>query len=212
MFDIEYKGGNGIVISTKKTEMVVNPNLSVVGLKPLSVKGKVELATEARFVVGDPEVLVQIEGPGEYEIGDFSIRGVAAWRHIDTEDGEKQSTIYRVEVGDVRIALIGNIADKLSEDQLEEIGVVDIVILPVGGGGLTLDPSSAAAQVRSIDPKVVIPVHYADGALKYEMPQEELEVFAKELGAPVEKVAGKYKLKGGQTLPPVLTIMELARN
>jgi L-ascorbate metabolism protein UlaG (beta-lactamase superfamily) len=212
MFDIEYKGGNGIVISTKKTEMVVDPNLSVVGLKPLSVKGKVELATEARFVVGDPEVLVQIEGPGEYEIGDFSIRGVAAWRHIDTEDGEKQSTIYRVEVGDVRIALIGNIAAKLSEDQLEEIGVVDIVILPVGGGGLTLDPSSAAAQVRSIDPKVVIPVHYADGALKYEMPQEELEVFAKELGAPVEKVAGKYKLKGGQTLPPVLTIMELARN
>ena len=212
MFDIEYKGGNGIVISTKKTEMVVDPNLSVVGLKPLSVKGKVELATEARFVVGDPEVLVQIEGPGEYEIGDFSIRGVAAWRHIDTEDGEKQSTIYRVEVGDVRIALIGNIAAKLSEDQLEEIGVVDIVILPVGGGGLTLDPSSAAAQVRSIDPKVVIPVHYADGALKYEMPQEELEVFAKELGAPVEKVAGKYKLKGSQTLPPVLTIMELARN
>jgi hypothetical protein len=211
MFDIEYKGGNGLVIATKKAEMVIDPNLATVGLKSLSTKGKVELNTEARFAVNDPETLLRIDGPGEYEISDFSVRGIAAWRHIDVEEGEKLATMYRIEIGDVRIALIGNIAAKLSENQLEEIGVVDIVILPVGGGGLTLDPSSAAAQVRSIDPKVVIPVHYADDALKYEVPQEQLEVFVKELGAPVEKIAGKYKLKGGQTLPATLTIMELSR-
>lgn len=211
MFDIEYKGGNGLVIATKKTELVVDPNLSVVGLKPLSVKGKVELVTEAHFAVNDAEVLLAIEGPGEYEIGDFSIKGIAARRHIDTEEDEKQATIYRIEIGDIRLALLGNVAPKLTEDQLEEIGVVDVVILPVGGGGLTLDPSSAASIVRSIDPKAVIPVHYADANLKYEMPQEELDLFIKELGAPVEKISGKYKIKSNTALPLALTVIELTR-
>ncbi len=210
MFDIEYKGGNGVIIATKKSELVGDPNLSVVGQKPLATKGRVELATEERFANNDPEAILNIEGPGEYEIGDFSILGISALRHIDTESDEKKSTIYRIEVGDVRIALLGNVAPKLSEDQLEEIGVIDILILPIGGGGLTLDATSAAAIVRSIDPKAVIPVHYADTTLKYEMPQEGIEVFTKELAAPVEQVSGKLKLKGPISLPVTLTVFELS--
>jgi hypothetical protein len=212
MFDIEYKGGNGLVLSTKKSEVVVDPNLAVVGLKPLSGKGKVELATEPRLAINDPDALLCIEGPGEYEIGDFSIKGIAALRHIDTETDEKLATIYRIEVGDVRIALLGNVAPKLTEEQLEGLGVIDIVIIPVGGGGLTLDATSAATLARSIDPKVVIPVHYEDATLKYEMPQEVLEVFVKEFGAPVEQVGSKYKVKSTANLPPALSIVEITRS
>ncbi|HET6746535.1 MAG TPA: MBL fold metallo-hydrolase [Candidatus Saccharimonadales bacterium] len=210
MFDIEYKGGNGVVIATKKSELVIDPNLTVVGLKPLVTKGKIELATEERFAINDPEAILNAEGPGEYEVGDFSIQGISAHRHIDNETDEKKSTIYRIEVGDVRIALLGNVAPKLSEDQLEEIGVVDVLILPVGGGGLTLDATSAAAIVRSVDPKVVIPVHYADSTLTYEVPQESLEVFTKELAAPVEKIEGKFKVKGVASLPATLTTLALS--
>jgi L-ascorbate metabolism protein UlaG (beta-lactamase superfamily) len=100
----------------------------------------------------------------------------------------------------------------LNDEQLEALGVVDMVIVPVGGGGLTLDATSAASLVRQIDPKVVIPTHYADGALKYEMPQEPLETFVKELGSPVEAVGVKYKLKGVSSLPAVLTVIEIARS
>lgn len=211
MFDIEYKGGNGVVVATKKTTLVVDPKLSLVGLKDLSVKDTVELATEARFMVEDPAARLILEGPGEYEVGDFSIRGVAAQRHIDTEKDEKLATIYRVEVGDTRIALLGNIAPTLSDDQLEALGVVDILIVPVGGSGYTLDATSAAAVTRHIDPKVVIPVHYADSALSYEVPQDDVETFSKELGAPVESVA-KYKIKSAASLPEVLTTVIVARS
>jgi hypothetical protein len=211
MFDIEYKGGNGLNISTKKTELVIDPNLTVVGLKPLSVKNKVEIATEARFAISDEATLLAIEGPGEYEIGDFSIRGIAAIRHIDS-GSDKNTTIYRIEVGDVRLAILGNIAPQLSEDQLEEIGVVDILIIPVGGGGMTLDATNAAALVRSIDPKVVIPVHYADSELTYEMPQEDIAAFEKELAAPIEKISGKFKVKNMTSLTQVLTVVELGRS
>lgn len=95
---------------------------------------------------------MQIEGPGEYEIGDASIKGIRANRHIDTELDEPIDTMYRIDIGDVRIAVLGNIAPKLSDEQLEEIGVIDILILPVGGGGYTLDATSAATITRQIEP------------------------------------------------------------
>ena len=212
MFDIEYKGGNGVVITTKKTQVVIDPKLSVIGLKDLSVKDAVELATEARFGLNDENAKLVVEGPGEYETGDVSIRGIRATRHLDTEVDEPIDTIYRIEIGEVRLALLGNIAPKLNEDQLEEIGVVDGVIIPVGGNGYTLDATSAATIVRSIDPRIVIPVSYADSALKYEVPQDSLDVFTKELTAPVEEVGLKYKVKSSSSIPQVLTVIKIDRS
>lgn len=211
MFEIEYKGGNTLIISTKKVTIVADPKLSVNGLKDVVIKDAVEMATEARLATNSQDAKLLIEGPGEYGIGDFDIRGIAAQRHLDSEADEKVSTIYRVEIGDVRIALIGNIYEKISDDDLEEIGVIDIVILPVGGNGYTLDATGAAGIVRKIDPKLVIPVHYSDSALAYEVPQDSLELFVKELGAPVE-TAAKYKSKGVSSLPSALSILELTRS
>lgn len=211
MFEIEYKGANCVVLATKNSSIVTDPKLSLVGLKDVAIKNDVELATEARFAINAPDARLSIEGPGEYGVGDFDIHGIAAHRHLDAETDPLLSTIYRIEVGELRVAVLGNIYEKLSEEQLEEIGIIDILIIPVGGNGYTLDATGAATITRSIDPKVVIPVHYADKALKYEVVQDSLELFVKELGAPVEETA-KYKLKGAQSLPPVLTIVELQRS
>jgi L-ascorbate metabolism protein UlaG (beta-lactamase superfamily) len=210
MFEIEYKGGNGVVISTKKSTVVTDPKLSLIGLKDLSTKDAVELATEARFALNSEMARLNIEGPGEYGIGDFDIKGVAAQRHLDTESDPLVSTMYRIEVGEVRIAVLGNIYEKLSEQQLEALGIIDILILPVGGNGYTLDATGAATLTRAIDPKVVIPVHYADDGITYEVSQGDFETFAKELGAPVEEVA-KYKVKSASVLPATLTTLKLAR-
>jgi L-ascorbate metabolism protein UlaG (beta-lactamase superfamily) len=211
VFEIEYKGANCVVLSTKNSSIVTDPKLSLVGLKDMAIKNDVELATEARFAINAPEARLSIEGPGEYGVGDFDIRGISAQRHLDAETDPLLSTIYRIEVGELRVAVLGNIYEKLNEEQLEEIGVVDILIIPVGGNGYTLDATGAATLTRSIDPKVVIPVHYADKAVKYEVAQDPLELFVKELGAPVEQTA-KYKLKGAPSLPQTLTIVELQRS
>lgn len=210
MFEIEYKGGNGVILSTKKASIVADPKTSLVGLKDLSVKDAIEIATEARFALDSDDAKLVIEGPGEYGIADFDIRGVAAQRHLDAETEPKQSTIYRIETPEIRVALIGNIYEKLSEDQLEQIGIVDVVVIPVGGGGYTLDPEGAAAIVRAIDPKAVVPVHYDDSGLKYEVPQADVDEFVKTLGVPVEE-APKLKLKNAAALPPTLTVFKLQR-
>src|SRR6218665_2550595 len=97
MFEVEYKGGNCVVISSKKASVVVDPKLSLVGLKDANVKDAIELATEARFAINSEDAKLVIEGPGEYGIADFDIKGVAAQRHLDAESEPKISTMYRIE-------------------------------------------------------------------------------------------------------------------
>jgi len=210
MFEVEYKGANTVVISTKKSTLVTDPKLSLVGLKDASTKDAVELATEARFALNNEAARLNIEGPGEYGVGEFDIKGISAQRHLDSESDPLLSTMYRVEVNDIRVAILGNIYEKLSDTQLEELGLIDVLIIPVGGNGYTLDATGAANLTRKIDPKVVIPVHFAENDLKYEVPQESLDIFVKELGAPVEEMP-KYKLKQSTLLPTALTIVHLTR-
>jgi len=209
MFEVEYKGANCVSISTKKGTIVTDPKLSLVGLKDANVKDAIELSTEARFALNADTARLNIEGPGEYGIADFDIHGIAAQRHLDA-DG-KASTIYRIEAGEIRVALVGNIYEKLSEAQLEEIGLIDVLIIPVGGNGYTLDATGAATLTRQIDPKIVVPVHYADPAINYEVAQDTFEIFAKELGGLIEE-APKLKLKTAAVLPEALTIYKLARS
>ena len=93
---------------------------------------------------------------------------------------------------------------------LENLGVLDILILPIGGGGYTLDATSAASITRRSDAKVIIPVHYSDDGIKYEVPQSDFSLFAKELGSEVEKTL-KYKVKSAATLPEKMTIVQIER-
>lgn len=212
MFEIEYKGANAVVFTTKKVRVVFDPNLSLVGAKNVSTKDSVEVVTEPRFAVNDPAPKLLFEGPGEYEIGDVAITGLPAQRHIDTEADGKKSTLYRVVVGDVAGVVIGNIDGKLSDDQYEAIGVVDFAIIPVGGGGYTLDATSAALMTRQLSPKVVIPIHYKDETLTYEVPQADVQEFVKELGANVVEAGAKWKLKNSSSLPENLTVVQITKS
>jgi len=211
MFELEYKGANCLILTTKKVKFVTDPKLSIVGLKDVSTKGAFEIVTEARFSLNDEDSNLTIEGPGEYGVADFDIKGIACRRHIDGNESSLESTIYRMELGGVRIGLIGNIVDKLSDEQLEQLGVIDILIVPVGGNGYTLSAAGAASLVRTIDPKIVIPIHYFDSSIKYEVPQDSLDLFIAELGAPVEKLT-KYKFKQLPINQATLSIIELVRS
>ena len=211
MFEIEYKGANSVVINTKKTKIVIDPKISIVGQNDVSTKGVVELVTEHRFAVNSPDSILLIDGPGEYGVAEFDIHGIPARRHIDSESDGMKSTMYRVEIDETRIGIIGNVYDKLSDEQLEELGVLDILIIPVGGGGYTLDASGAASLVRMINPKIVIPVHYNDKQLKYEVPQDDIKLFITELGAPVE-VISKYKSKQPSIAQAPLSVIEIMRS
>jgi len=204
--EFEYKGANCVVITTKQGVLVTDGKLSTVGLKNVQPKDAIELATQIGFASDDGRVAVDM--PGEYEISDISILGVAATRMIDF-DGSLQSTMYRIAFPDVTIAVLGHVSLPLSDEQLESLGVIDVLIVPVGGGGYTLDAHQAVSIVHKISPRVIIPTHYADPETTYEVPQEDLEPFIKELGV-AHEVMPKWKLKNG-ILPELQTVIELTR-
>lgn len=212
MFEIEYKGGNTVLLTTKKAGVVFDPKLSLLGLKDLAPKDSIQVVTEERFLVDNDSFRLVFDGPGEYEVADVSLKGVPAKRHIDADADTPASTVYRADIDGVKVAILGNIAPTLTDQQLEDIGLVDIAVVPVGGGGYTLDATAASTLVRQLEPKVVIPIHYSDNALKYEVPQDTLEVFTGELGAPVEDGGSKYKLKSASALPQVMTVIKLDRS
>lgn len=207
--DIEYKGGNCVVLTVKKNTVVVDPKISDLGLKDQGANAAVHLLTLPQFAAPHSENTVVIDGPGEYEVANMSIRGVAARVHMDPAEGPKKATMYAVTAEDISVVVAGHVFPDIAEDQLEALGVVDVLIVPVGGNGYTLDAAGAVDLVRKIGPKVVIPTHYADSAVTYPVVQAGLELFLKELGAPVE-VSSKLKLKSGQ-LGEALTVQQLNR-
>ena len=211
MFEIEYYGANAIALSTKNVRLVVDPNVEQLGLACPNVKDSVVAVTEPRFSLMNDSAKLVIDGPGEYEIGDISIVGVAAQRHIDTESVVKSGTIYRVSSGDVSGAILGNIAATLDDDQLERIGVVDFLVVPVGGNGYTLDSTEAISVIRQIDPKAVIPVHYADSAIKYEVPQDDLDSFIKEMASQVIDGGSRWRIRSRSDIPEALSVIKIVR-
>ena len=128
------------------------------------------------IVSGEPRV---ISRPGEYEIGGVLIIGVPAFH--DDEKGlvQGKNNVYAIEVDDVNICHLGDLGHPLSAKQIEDLGTIDIMIVPVGGG-TTISAAQAAAIVRSVEPKIVIPMHYKTPALKKEL--DGLDKFIKEMG------------------------------
>jgi L-ascorbate metabolism protein UlaG (beta-lactamase superfamily) len=206
--EIEYRGANCVVIKSKKILIVVDPT-SNASVKEANNAEAVIFATQESFAPGEKEAKnFVIDLPGEYEHNDVSVRGIAVRPHIGADENAKTATMYAVEMEGRKLAIIGHTVAPLSDDDLEELGMVDILIVPVGGGGYTLDGRDAATIVRQVSPKVVMPTHYADAHVKYEVPQESVDVFVKELGAAHEKVS-VLKTK---SLPEVLTVMEITRS
>ncbi|MBP9813416.1 MBL fold metallo-hydrolase [Candidatus Saccharibacteria bacterium] len=192
MIEIEFYGANCVKIKDKKATIIVDDNLTELGLKSrtndddisLVTSKDIKLSKEGRFLVNCP---------GEYEISEISVKGVAARAHID--EAGARATMYVVRTSGFSIAVIGHIYPELTDEQLEELGLVDVVIIPVGGSGYTLDPIAAVKITNKLDPKIVIPTHYADTAIKYEVPQVELGEFIKLAGTPEPETVKQLKLK-----------------
>ena len=204
--EITYHGANSIVISAKKGTVVVDGALGSLGLKDVVKKDAIQLATQEGFAPKNDSAGITIDMPGEYEVQGISVRGVAAKRMIDYDE-TKAAVMYQIRIDDLVVAVVGHVAQPLSDEQLESLGLVDILVVPVGGGGYTLDSHQAATLVRQIDPRIIIPVHYADSAVKYEVPQEPVDPFIKELGLESETV-DKLKLKA---LPETMKLIRLER-
>lgn len=169
MFEIESKKPEEITITTKKTSVTFN-------MDKFTIDGNLEVG--------------KIHGPGEFEIGDATIRGIAVpmvgSSSEDAADGKADGkrpelsgeTIYDVEVGGVHVGIIGDI-----DRGLDDLGVSDILC------------TSSVRAVREIEPKMVVATGNIDGMVT------ELKLTAR-----TEK---KLKVKSADSLPAALEVVAL---
>ena len=127
-------------------------------------------------VGGSPRV---VRGPGEYEISDVLITGVASFHDDQRGQMHGRNTIYIIHMDDLVICHLGDLGHTLHENQLEEVADADILFVPIGGGN-TLNPTQAAEIISQIEPRMVIPMHYA--AASTGEVSSELTKFCREMG------------------------------
>lgn len=193
--EIQYFGANCVRISTKKASVIIDDNLADLGQKSVTKNGEIALFTGAH---GDSspktEEKIVIDKPGEYEVSDVSIRGIAARSHMD-EEGKNSATIFKIVDDDIKAIVVGHIYPELDDDQLEAIGMVDVLILPVGGNGYTLDGIGALKVIRKIEPKIVIPTHFDEKGFAFPVPQQPLAEVLKSLAMEPKETLPKLKVK-----------------
>lgn len=153
-------------------------------------------------ITGSPRV---INRPGEYEIRGVLIIGIPTYH--DAENGAKlgKNTVFVTEVDDISVCHLGDLGHPLSAKQIEEIGNVDVLLVPVGGGD-TISASQAAALCRAMEPKIVIPMHYKTPTLNKEL--DTVEKFLKEMGV-AEAVPQPKLVLSKSTLPLTTQVMLL---
>ena len=139
----------------------------------------------AAAVGGNPRVL---RGPGEYEISDVLITGIASYH--DTKRGQEhgRNTIYVIHMDDLVICHLGDLGHTLQEEQLEEAADADVLFLPIGGQH-TINATQAAEVVSQIEPRIVIPMHYQASG---DEESNALSKFRREMG--VESIEPQAKL------------------
>ncbi len=131
-----------------------------------------------------------IQGPGEYEIKNVFIQGIPAW-HDDKEGKERgDNTIYIIEAEDLRLCHLGDLGQKeLTNEQLEAIGDVDVLMIPVGGV-YTISAKEALKIMSQVEPKITIPMHYQIPKLKTKL--DGVDKFLKALG--IKSIDSQEKL------------------
>jgi len=146
---------------------------------------------------GEPRT---VQGPGEYEISGVLIIGVATFH--DAEGGKKRgkNTAYLMEIDGISVCHLGDLGHVLTSEQVEEIGDVDVLLLPVGGVS-TIGAAMAAEVIRQLEPQAVVPMHYKTPFISREL--DPVEKFLKEMG--MEQIEARPKLSLSRTNLPVGT-------
>jgi L-ascorbate metabolism protein UlaG (beta-lactamase superfamily) len=156
-------------------------------------------------VAGNPKV---ISRPGEYEIAGVLIIGLSTFHDAVKGADRGKNTVFVLETEELSICHLGDLGQPLTDSQIEEIGKVDVLMIPVGGV-VTINATTAAAMVRKMEPKIVLPMHYKTSLFQGDL--EPVEAFLREFGA--EQTVPQPKLnvnKNNLPLTTQVTLLEFA--
>lgn len=157
--------------------ILINPFDKETGLRPPKKDCDILINSESDIKENSETNSFLINGPGEYDIKGAYIHGFNA---ISKKNGPEENIIYTIEAEDIKICYLGSLSyTEIAPEQLEEMGNIDILIVPVGGGE-ALDSKGAIKIMSQIEPKITIPMNYKVPGLKLKL--DGIDNFLKALG------------------------------
>jgi L-ascorbate metabolism protein UlaG (beta-lactamase superfamily) len=159
---IKWLGHSSFLIENNY-RLVIDPFDPSINTLPSGLTADIVAITHDHFdhnyVSGVENVRQIINSAGEYDIRGFHIRGVNSFHDSDQGARRGGNIIYTIETEGTKVCHLGDLGQILNEEQLDAIGQVDVLMIPVGGF-YTISVSDAVAVVTQIKPKLVVPMHY----------------------------------------------------
>ncbi|PIP24988.1 MAG: hypothetical protein COX34_01265 [Candidatus Nealsonbacteria bacterium CG23_combo_of_CG06-09_8_20_14_all_36_12] len=188
---ITNQGKNGFL------SIVIDPFDESLGLRVPKLEANILLISHGhpdhnntKAISGNPFL---ISGPGEYEIRGIFIQGIPSWHDKVKGKSRGNNTCYTIETEEMKLCHLGDLGQgELSDEQLQALGEIDILMIPVGGI-YTISGEEASKIISQIEPKIVIPMHYSLPKLKIKL--EGIEKFLKVMGKKETESLNKLSIK-----------------
>ena len=208
--NISWHGEGAVRIQSGDASVLLDPYPKSSGLAPLRAhvdiigltNGKKDRENIAH--IKDPNLV--IEGAGEFESHDIIVEG------IETEfggDPDSTPTFYSVHAEGMNVCHLGPLKKELTEKQIDAIGNVDILLIPIGGDDV-LDAEKAVALANELEPRIVIPIYYKADGVKTK--RADVAPFLKEIGAAGKETEKTLSIKKHQLPQEETQVVVLEKN
>jgi len=194
--------------------VVVDPyDSKAVGYFPLKLKADIVAVSHDapghNFINATKGVEHVLNGPGEYEIGGVFITAVQTDGHTKKKEELPRNTLYVFDYNGLTIAHLGDLKQVPTQAEIEALGNVNVVLIPVGGGG-GLNAAKAAEIISLLEPNIIIPMHYKTKDVS--IPLDSLDKFLKEMGLqPIEMVQSLKITKSGLPSESKVIVLDYQR-
>lgn len=210
--EITYIGHSCFKLKGKDVTVVTDPYEAKIGYKLPKLEADILTISHEHYDhnnrAGVPVRKLTAETPGEYESGGVFIQGYKTY-HDDSQGSERgANTVFVIDVDGFTVLHLGDLGHALSKETLEKLPSVDVLLIPVGGK-YTIDSETAAKVISSIEPGIVVPMHYHTSDLTGVDGLESLEVFLDEMGLDKPTQEDKLKLTSRADIPEETQVVVL---
>jgi len=194
---IKWNGLSCFTIKTKLSTIITDPfDEEKTGLKLPNDEANLVTVSHDHSghnnVAGIKGDFMLLDWPGEYDIKDVSVTGLQTFHNAKEEEDKGTNTVFNLHTEEMFICHLGDIGHVLTTDHVDELGQVDILMIPVGGGNC-ISVKKAKEIIEKLDPSIVIPMHYKQNKLKRDN-LETLATFFSEIGIPIPEAVEELKV------------------
>lgn len=183
------RGGKNIVLTTDlfDTKIGLRPpqgQMDVITLSNVNyLTNKVKKLNKKSFIV---------DAAGEYSLKGINVEGIESFQDNKKKEGLGRNTIFIIDSENIRVCHLGHLGHALTEDQIEAIGEVDILLIPVGNPNI-LNIKTIKSIIGQLEPGILIPMTYKIKGLKEKL--EDCEAFCKDFGGDKKKKESRLTIK-----------------